>query len=141
MNYDSLIDRLIDLAIEEDIATGDISTDAIIPEHADAIAEMTAKADGVISGLEIIRRVYERFDDRLGWEPLVADGDAESDVIASGTRASLDVPTLEGTPGIMEVGITVRPKETSPWAVDFGLKGYVGDRQGVSGNASVVYSF
>lgn len=76
MNYDSLIDKLIDLAIEEDIATGDISTDAIIPEHADAIAEMTAKADGVISGLEIIRRVYERFDDRLGWEPLVADGDA-----------------------------------------------------------------
>lgn len=71
----------------------------------------------------------------------VADGDAESDVIASGTRASLDVPTLEGNTGIMEVGITVRPKETSPWAVDFGLKGYVGDRQGVSGNASVVYSF
>ena len=71
----------------------------------------------------------------------VADGDAESDVIASGTRASLDVPTLEGNTGIMEVAITVRPKETSPWAVDFGLKGYVGDRQGVSGNASVVYSF
>ena len=71
----------------------------------------------------------------------VADGDAESDVIASGTRASLDVPTLEGNTGIMEVGITVRPKETSPWAVDFGLEGYVGDRQGVSGNASVVYSF
>ena len=71
----------------------------------------------------------------------VADGDAESDVIASGTRASLDVPTLEGNTGIMKVGITVRPKETSPWAVDFGLKGYVGDRQGVSGNASVVYSF
>lgn len=28
--YDSLIDRLIDLAIEEDIATGDITTNAII---------------------------------------------------------------------------------------------------------------
>ncbi len=71
----------------------------------------------------------------------VADGDADSDVIASGTRASLDVPTLEGNTGIVETGITMRPKEKSPWSVDFGLKGYVGDRQGISGNASVVYSF
>ena len=42
--YDSLIDRLIDLAIEEDIATGDITTNAIIPVHAKAVAEMKAKA-------------------------------------------------------------------------------------------------
>ena len=40
--YDSLIDRLIDLAIEEDIATGDITTNAIIPVHAKAVAEMKA---------------------------------------------------------------------------------------------------
>lgn len=76
MNYDSLIDRLIDLAIDEDIATGDISTDAIIPEHATAMAEMKAKADGVVSGLEVIRCVYERFDDHIEWEPLVSDGTA-----------------------------------------------------------------
>jgi nicotinate-nucleotide pyrophosphorylase (carboxylating) len=48
--YDSLIDRLIDLAIEEDIATGDITTNAIIPVHAKAVAEMKAKADGVRFG-------------------------------------------------------------------------------------------
>ena len=57
MNYDSLIERLLDLAIEEDIATGDISTEAIIPVHSQAVAEMKAKADGVISGLKIIKRV------------------------------------------------------------------------------------
>ena len=60
--YDSLIDRLIDLAIEEDIATGDITTNAIIPVHAKAVAEMKAKADGVISGLEIAKQVFERFE-------------------------------------------------------------------------------
>ena len=57
MQYDELIDRLIDLAIEEDIATGDV------------------KADGVISGLEIARRVYERFEKDIVWEPKVKDGD------------------------------------------------------------------
>ena len=74
--YDSLIDRLIDLAIEEDIATGDITTNAIIPVHAKAVAEMKAKADGVISGLEIAKQVFERFEKDIVWEPLVTDGTA-----------------------------------------------------------------
>ena len=71
----------------------------------------------------------------------VVDGDAESDVIVSGTRASLEVPTLEGNTGIVEAGITMRPSEISPWSANIGLKGYAGDREGVSGNASVVYTF
>ena len=93
MNYDSLIDRLIDLAIEEDIATGDITTEAIIPAHSRATAEMTAKADGVVSGLKVIRRVYERFTDQLVWEPLVEDGTAvrKGDTIL---RVSTDYRTL-----------------------------------------------
>lgn len=73
--YDKLIDQLIDLAIEEDIATGDITTNSIIPAHSRAIAEMKMKADGVISGLSIARRVYERFDKDFVWNPLVKDGD------------------------------------------------------------------
>ena len=76
MNYDSLIERLLDLAIEEDISTGDISTEAIIPVHSQAVAEMKAKADGVISGLKVIKRVYERFEKDIRWEPLVEDGTA-----------------------------------------------------------------
>lgn len=53
MQYDKLIDKLIDLAIEEDIATGDVTTNSIIPANSRAVAEMKMKADGVISGLEI----------------------------------------------------------------------------------------
>lgn len=75
MVYQDLIDRLIDLAIEEDIASGDISTEAIVPVSARATAEMTAKADGVVSGLEVIRAVYERFEKDIVWEPQVKDGD------------------------------------------------------------------
>ncbi len=75
MQYDELIDKLIDLAIEEDIATGDVTTDSIIPAHSQAVAEMKMKADGVISGLDIARRVYERFEKGIVWEAKVKDGD------------------------------------------------------------------
>lgn len=75
MNTDKLIDQLIDLAIEEDIATGDLTTESIIPAHSRAVAEMKMKANGVISGLEVIRRVYERFEKDIIWEPKVKDGD------------------------------------------------------------------
>lgn len=76
MQYDKLIDQLIDLAIEEDIATGDLTTNSIIPAHSRAVAEMKMKADGVISGLEIARRVYERFDKDFVWDAKVKDGDS-----------------------------------------------------------------
>lgn len=75
MQYDKLIDQLIDLAIEEDIATGDVTTNSIIPAHSRAVAEMKMKADGVISGLEIAKKVYERFEKDIVWEPKVKDGD------------------------------------------------------------------
>lgn len=83
MQYDELIDRLIDLAIEEDIATGDVTTDSIIPARSRAVAEMKMKADGIISGLDIARRVYERFEKDLVWDAKVKDGDTvkKGDVI------------------------------------------------------------
>lgn len=76
MQNDKLIDQLIDLAIEEDIATGDVTTNSIIPENSRAIAEMKMKADGVISGLQIARKVFERFEKNIIWDAKVKDGDA-----------------------------------------------------------------
>ena len=75
MNKESLIEALIDLAIEEDIESGDISTDAIIPVKSKATALMTAKADGVISGLDVIRKDHETFYDDFGSKEFVNDGD------------------------------------------------------------------
>lgn len=71
----------------------------------------------------------------------VSDGDANSDLLASGLRVPLDVPTLEGNTGIVEAGFTISPNALSPWSANFGLKGYVGDREGVTGNALIKYTF
>ncbi|MGL5785417.1 MAG: carboxylating nicotinate-nucleotide diphosphorylase [Bacteroidales bacterium] len=93
MQYENLIDKLIDLALEEDIHTGDITTESIIPESSQAIATMTAKADGVISGLDVIKKVFDRFQDSIIWTPYVKDGDAvkKGDVIL---KIEASYPTL-----------------------------------------------
>jgi nicotinate-nucleotide pyrophosphorylase (carboxylating) len=94
MTTNQLVERLIDLAIEEDIATGDLSTNAIIPARARARATLSARATGVVSGLDVARRVFERLDASTRWESLLADGDPvkKGDDVArveSGYRALL----------------------------------------------------
>lgn len=71
---ESLTEKIITLAIEEDVAEGDITTNSLIPEKSTAVAEMKAKAPGVISGLDITRKVFEKFDRTIEWTPLVKEG-------------------------------------------------------------------
>ncbi len=66
---------LIDLAMEEDVSTGDITTNNVIPAETRRKAYMVAKADGVIAGLEVAEMVFRQLDDSLNWEPKVKDGD------------------------------------------------------------------
>ena len=54
------IDRLIDLAFDEDIAQGDLTTESIFPDVTEATALLTAKAPGIISGIEIAQRVLDK---------------------------------------------------------------------------------
>ncbi len=66
---------LIDLAIREDVGTGDITTDNLVPSGMQKQAYMVAKAEGVIAGLEVAEMVFRRFDPELAWNPLVRDGE------------------------------------------------------------------
>ncbi|MBP3318316.1 MAG: carboxylating nicotinate-nucleotide diphosphorylase [Alistipes sp.] len=93
MQYENLINKLIDLGIEEDINTGDITTDSIIPESLHATATMTAKQEGVISGLEIVKMVYDRFQKDVIFTPYFKDGDhvQKGDVIV---KIEATYPTL-----------------------------------------------
>ncbi len=74
MTYDPSLD-LIELALREDLALGDITSDATVPADRQATAIMLAKQDGVISGLETARAVFARVDPTVEFEPFVADGD------------------------------------------------------------------
>lgn len=93
MQYENLITKLLDLGIEEDINTGDITTESIIPESMNAVATMTAKQEGVISGLEIVKMVYDRFQSDVVFTPYFKDGDQvkKGDVIL---KIEATYPTL-----------------------------------------------
>ncbi|KGN98251.1 nicotinate-nucleotide pyrophosphorylase [Porphyromonas gingivicanis] len=66
--------HLIDLAFEEDIAQGDISTQSIFPAQERATALITAKEEGVISGIAIARMILDKMGD-YSMETYVQDGD------------------------------------------------------------------
>jgi nicotinate-nucleotide pyrophosphorylase (carboxylating) len=69
-----LIDRLIDLALEEDLGPGDITTRALIPPEMQGEAEIRAKEKLVVAGLPVAAQVFARLDPAIQFEPRVQEG-------------------------------------------------------------------
>ena len=53
---------IIELALDEDIGRGDITTEAIIPKHGAATAVISAKAGGIIAGLNVVKEIYKQLE-------------------------------------------------------------------------------
>jgi len=69
------IQTLIDLAITEDIYSGDITSEAILPQGKTQTAYLIAKADGVIAGLPLAAFIFKKIDSNIKFEALVKEGD------------------------------------------------------------------
>ena len=69
------LDPLIELAFEEDIGIGDITTDATVPSTRKGIGTFLAKSEGIVAGLPVAERVFEKLDPTLTFHTLVNDGD------------------------------------------------------------------
>jgi nicotinate-nucleotide pyrophosphorylase (carboxylating) len=82
-------EAIVDLALAEDIGTGDVTTLSTVPAGATAHGTMLAKAPGVISGLHAAAITFYRVDPAVSFRALVADGDA---VTAGTLIAELDGP-------------------------------------------------
>ena len=74
MNYISL-DTFILSALNEDIGTGDITTNSCIPETAKSEGRFIAKDDGVFCGMDVMKRVFYLVDQSVTLTPMVKDGD------------------------------------------------------------------
>lgn len=68
------LDRLIDQALSEDIHTGDITTQAVVPEDRPATARLIAKEDLVLAGVNVAARVFARLSSDVVFSPLHSDG-------------------------------------------------------------------
>ena len=68
-------DRLIRMALEEDITSEDVSTNAVMPEYAAGTVDLIAKEDGVIAGLDVYARVFTLLDEKTEVIFFCKDGD------------------------------------------------------------------
>lgn len=76
MFEDTNVLKLIELAIDEDIKSGDITTSSIIASDEKKTAAFIAKQEGIIAGLEVAKIVFEKFDKKIKWTNLKYDGNS-----------------------------------------------------------------
>lgn len=74
LSVNELEDRLIDLAFAEDIGDGDHTTLCCIPEDAVGKSHLLIKEDGILAGVEVAKKVFNRFDPSMKVEVLMNDG-------------------------------------------------------------------
>lgn len=69
-------DKLIMQALEEDITSEDITTNAVMRHPQQGEVQLLCKQDGVIAGLDVFKRVFELLDETTEVVFYVKDGDA-----------------------------------------------------------------
>jgi len=79
-----ILDPILRRALEEDIGTGDVTTLATIEPGTQASAELVAKEDFVLSGIDVAQRVFQLLSAETAFEKLITDGQTvkRGDVIA-----------------------------------------------------------
>ena len=68
-------DQLIRMALQEDITSEDVSTNAVMPTATRGTVDLIAKEDGVIAGLDIYARVFTILDEKTEIDFHCKDGD------------------------------------------------------------------
>ncbi|MCJ7586973.1 MAG: carboxylating nicotinate-nucleotide diphosphorylase [Candidatus Aminicenantes bacterium] len=92
-------DLLIDLAIREDLPGGDPTSESIVAEGSVSKGVFLAKEDGVLAGIDVAGRVFERIDASIRFEKAKNDGEsfAFGDVLATVNGPSLWLLKAERT--------------------------------------------
>jgi nicotinate-nucleotide pyrophosphorylase (carboxylating) len=82
------VETLIELALQEDLGAGDWTTDSLIPPDLHTRCAILAQTHGVLCGVEIAKRVFQRLDAGVRF----------ADALEDGAPLTLDAPvlTLEG---------------------------------------------
>ena len=68
-------DKLIMMALQEDITSEDVSTNAVMPTAQKGKVDLICKQDGIIAGLDVYARVFTLLDDSTEVEFFCKDGD------------------------------------------------------------------
>jgi nicotinate-nucleotide pyrophosphorylase (carboxylating) len=95
--FEERLNTIIDLALVEDSGSGDVTSEALIPPELQGRASILVKAEGVLAGGEIARRVFLRVDPFLKVELLIKDGTRvkPGDVIGTVTGSVISILKAE----------------------------------------------
>jgi nicotinate-nucleotide pyrophosphorylase (carboxylating) len=83
-----LIEQAVGAALAEDVGTGDVTTEATVPEDAVGTAEILVKEPGVVCGLAVAETVFRTLDEDVRFDSLIEDGAELSDVPSAVARVS-----------------------------------------------------
>lgn len=75
---DTLLDDFIERALQEDVGEGDHTSLACIPAESNSHARLLIKDDGVLAGVEVAQRIFEKVDPHHTFQLHIADGSAIS---------------------------------------------------------------
>jgi len=73
--WTKLTEDIITAALAEDIGTGDITTDSIVPPDLVSTAFLFNKAPGVLAGIDVLKKVFQTVDQSLEVKLFAKDGD------------------------------------------------------------------
>ncbi|RLD36772.1 MAG: carboxylating nicotinate-nucleotide diphosphorylase [Bacteroidetes bacterium] len=91
------IDQIIAEALKEDLGGGDHSSLSTIPKTAQGKAQLIAKEEGVIAGLEVAQKVFMAVDSKIKFKKFVSDGNyvKPKDVIFEVEGSSISLLSAE----------------------------------------------
>lgn len=78
------LDKILEIALQEDLPQGDITSESCIPSRSSSEAVFLAKEGGVLAGIEVAERVFKKIDSRLEFEKGFKDGQEfrDGDILA-----------------------------------------------------------
>jgi len=94
-----MVERLVDLALEEDIRDGDITSEFFVPATDRCVGSIEAREPGIVSGVDVSIAVFNKVDPDLEIEIVIPEGEefATGDTIMKVTGSTRSVLTAERT--------------------------------------------
>lgn len=69
-----VVDNIIENALQEDLGSGDVTSNALFGPEERALAYLMSKAEGVLAGLPVAERVFRKLDPGFTWDPKCREG-------------------------------------------------------------------
>ncbi|NOQ43680.1 MAG: carboxylating nicotinate-nucleotide diphosphorylase [Dehalococcoidia bacterium] len=93
------VEQIVNIALSEDFAHCDVTTEAVIPLHIEGRASILVKSDGVLAGIEVAQAVSKVVDSALTVDLLIQDGARvrNGDIVATVTGKVASILQAERT--------------------------------------------